>query len=84
MTTGYGKITSTWRVEGDTLTWELAVPPNTTATVIMPTTALGAVRESGEPVATQAGITDAVVENGLFRGRVTSGTYRFTSRLPAQ
>jgi alpha-L-rhamnosidase len=82
--TGYGKISSTWRVEGDTLTWDLAVPPNTTATVIIPTSALNAVRESGEPVESQAGITDAVVENGLFRAQVASGTYRFASQLPSK
>ncbi|MHB8969737.1 MAG: family 78 glycoside hydrolase catalytic domain [Pirellulaceae bacterium] len=82
--TGYGKISSAWRVEGNTLTWEVAVPPNTTATVILPTTALGAVRESGGPVESQAGITAAVVENGLFRAQVASGTYRFTSQLPSK
>jgi alpha-L-rhamnosidase len=82
--TGYGKISSAWRVEGDTLTWDLAVPPNTSATVILPTTALSAVRESGAPVESQAGITDAVVENGLFRALVASGSYRFVSQLPTK
>ena len=82
LTTGYGKITSAWRVEGDTLTWELAVPPNTTATVVIPATGLDAVRESGLPVETQPGIAHPAVEKGLFRCDVASGTYRFTSRLP--
>jgi alpha-L-rhamnosidase len=82
LTTGYGKITSAWRVEGDTLTWELAVPPNTTATVVMPATGLSAVCESGLPVEAQPGIAHPAVENGLFRGDVVSGAYRFTSRLP--
>lgn len=81
--TGYGKITSNWRVAGDTLTWELTVPPNTSATVIIPATGLSAVRESGEAVASQPGVTDAVVERGLFRSQVASGTYHFTSQLPA-
>jgi alpha-L-rhamnosidase len=82
LTTGYGKITSAWRVEGETLTWELAVPPNTTATVVIPATGLDGVRESGQPVEAQPGITHPAVEQGLFRGDVASGEYRFTSRLP--
>lgn len=84
LTTGYGRIASAWRVEGDTLNWELTVPPNTTATVVIPATGLDAVRESGLPVAAQPGIARSTVENGLFRGDVASGAYRFTSRLPSK
>jgi len=80
--TGYGRITSAWRVEGNTLTWNLTVPPNTTATVVIPATALDAVREGGQPVATQPGITQPVVDKGLFRAEVASGSYCFASRLP--
>jgi hypothetical protein len=60
------------------------VPPNTTATALLPTTALDAVLESGAPVASQVGISEAVVAEGLFRAKVASGTYRFTSTLPAK
>jgi alpha-L-rhamnosidase len=80
--TGYGKIASAWRVEGTTVTWDLTVPPSTTATVILPATSLNAVRESGAPIASQAGITDAVVDQAIFRAQVAAGTYRFTSELP--
>jgi alpha-L-rhamnosidase len=82
--TGYGKITSNWRVDANTLTWDFVVPPNTTATALLPTTALDAVLESGAPVASQVGISEAVVAEGLFRAKVASGTYRFTSTLPAK
>ncbi len=84
LTTGYGTISSKWRVESDTLTWELTVPPGTTATATLPARALNAVRENGGPVETQTGIADAVVEDGLFRCRVASGSYRFTSSLPSR
>jgi alpha-L-rhamnosidase len=80
--TGYGKIASVWRVEGNTLTWDLAVPANTTATVVIPAISLKTVRESGRPVESQPGITQPVVAKGLFRCEVTSGAYRFTSHLP--
>lgn len=76
--TGYGKITSAWRVEHNTLAWDLTVPANTTATVCLPATELAAVREGGLPVASQPGIGQATVENGRFRCDVASGTYHFT------
>ncbi len=82
LTTGYGKITSAWRVEGDTLTWKLEVPPNTTATVAIPATDLDAVREGGRPVGIQPGISRPAVEKGVFRAEVSSGQYRFTSQIP--
>ena len=84
LTTGYGKITSNWRVKDSTLTWDLVVPPNTTATVILPATGQDAVLESGAPGASQAGITEATFAGGLFRAEVASGQYRFTSTLPAK
>lgn len=82
--TGYGRIASAWHVEGNTLTWELAVPANTTATVILPATKLSAVGEGGQPVESQPGIAHPAVAKGLFRCEVASGAYRFTSRLPGK
>jgi alpha-L-rhamnosidase len=84
LTTGYGTIASAWRVENNTLAWDLAVPPNTTATVILPAAGLDAVHESGLPVASQPGVAHPVVENGLLRCEVASGVYRFTSQLSAK
>lgn len=81
LTTGYGKIASVWRIEGDTLTWDLTVPANTTATVILPATELSKIRESGRPVQSQPGILRPAVEKGLFRCEAASGKYRFTSQL---
>jgi alpha-L-rhamnosidase len=81
--TGYGKIVSAWRVDGDTLTWELTVPPNTTAGATIPATEIGAIKESGQPVSGQPGVSQAALEKGLFRCELASGTYRFTSRIPS-
>ena len=80
--TGYGKIDSAWQVKDSTLTWELTVPPNTTASVAIPTIGLETVRESGKPVDSQTGITNPTCADGIFRCEVTSGTYHFTSQLP--
>jgi alpha-L-rhamnosidase len=82
--TGYGTIKSAWTVDGSSLKWNLVVPPNTTATVILPAAALDSVLESGAPVASQVGISEAVVAEGLFHAQVASGTYLFSSTLPAK
>jgi len=79
--TGYGRISSSWSVDGDTLNWRLTVPPNTGASVVIPAAALETVLEGGQPAAGQPGIKQAVFERGLFRAEVGSGEYRFTSRL---
>jgi hypothetical protein len=84
LATGYGKIASAWRVQNNTLAWQLTVPPNTTATAILPAAGLDAVRESGQPVASQPGVARAVVERGLFRCELASGVYHFTSQLPVK
>jgi len=82
LATGYGEISSAWRIEGETLTWELVVPPGTTASVIVPAAGLDAVHESGRPVAAQPGIAWTAFDHGLFRAEVASGSYRFLCRLP--
>ena len=82
LTTGYGRITSAWRVDGNTLTWDLTVPANTTATVVLPATGLGTVRESGLSVESQPGIAHPAIVAGVLHCDVTLGTYRFTSQLP--
>ena len=80
--TGYGKITSEWQVNSDTFTWTLTVPPNTTATAMIPATDLNSVQESNQPVKTQPDISNPTFDEGVFRCEVNSGTYHFTSRLP--
>ena len=80
--TGYGKITSAWQVKGSMLTWDLTVPPNSTATAIFPASSLDTVKESNFPVASQPGITNPTFTNDRFRCNVTSGIYHFTTQLP--
>lgn len=79
----YGWISSVWKHEGNTVTYDLEVPPNSTATVILPAAALEVVTECDGPVAEQPGISNATCENGLFRCEVVSGKYRFMIPAPA-
>jgi len=82
--TGYGRIVSAWRIEGSTLIWDLTVPANTSATVVLPATDFSTVRESGQAITSQPGISRPVVEKGLLRCEVASGRYRFTSQMPGK
>ncbi len=76
-----GRIVSEWKVDGDDFSWKITVPPNTTATVYVPTSDPATVRESGKAAA----LADGVSANGKVAGaavfKVESGTYRFTSKL---
>jgi alpha-L-rhamnosidase len=84
-----GPIEVDWRTEGDRLTLELAVPPNTTAQVILPPVPAGGeiVRESGSPLTQAAGIREVTTRPDPRTGGVIvsflagSGRYRFTLPL---
>lgn len=73
----YGRIACAWQRIGDTLTVEVEVPPNSTATVVLPAPGLDTVMEGDAPATTRPGISKASFENGQFRCDVVSGTYRF-------
>jgi alpha-L-rhamnosidase len=76
----YGLIASAWRKEGRTFDWRLTVPPNTTATVFIPTTGAGRVTEGGRPVAAAAGVQFRRREAGCVVCEIGSGQYHFHSR----
>ncbi|MCP5517946.1 MAG: family 78 glycoside hydrolase catalytic domain [Verrucomicrobiales bacterium] len=67
-----GLIRSAWRVHEGMLTLHVEVPPNTTATVHLPTPQPSRVTEGGRPVTVSATQPDAVVIE------VEAGNYEFT------
>lgn len=69
----HGQICSHWRREGDRLSWEITVPPNTTAQVYLPGAATAAV--------TLDGLVSLGFEGGFHRCEAPAGTYSLTSRL---
>jgi alpha-L-rhamnosidase len=79
--TRYGLLESGWRLEGDALTWEVTVPPNTSATVYVPAGEGAEVREGGVPAGEAAGVTFLRREEGAALFEVGAGRYRFTSAL---
>lgn len=66
----YGPVSSSWNRAGGRLQLEVTIPPNTTATICVPST--GKVSEAG-------GLAPARVEKGCTIFETGSGTYRFTA-----
>ena len=81
-TTKYGEIRSNWSRTDDGLNWEVVVPVNTTATIVIPVKGATAITESGKDILGQDGdgLTFAGIdENGFSTYIVGSGSYRFTA-----
>ncbi len=73
----YGKISSHWAKEGDSVTYDLEIPANTTATVILPAKSAEAVRENGKPISPREDITDLQAKNGKVQFMAAPGQYKF-------
>lgn len=75
----YGKMVSNWTRDGRNGSFEIEVPPNTTAKIFLPAAAADDIREGGQPVAQASGIKHLGTENGCQVFAVESGHYNFTS-----
>jgi len=77
----HGLIVINWKRDGATLTMEVTVPINTTATVYVPVAGKDAdtVTESGKPASKAKGIKFLRMENGAAVYEAGSGIYRFSS-----
>ena len=77
----YGTIQSNWQVSGGKLTLKVAVPPNTTATVYLPTANTESVKESKQPVSKARGVKLLGEEKGCSVLEVQPGGYTFEAQL---
>ncbi len=79
----YGTIGSDWTIEGGRLHWTIDVPPNTSATVYVPTSDPASVVESGRPAAQAEGLKPLRSEPEAAVFEAGSGRYEITARAPA-
>lgn len=78
----YGRIESCWRIDDDrVLTLDVIVPPNTTATLYLPTANDKTITESGGQLAMAKGFKHVRTENGCATIELTPGHYEFQSSL---
>jgi hypothetical protein len=74
-----GPISNAWTFTGNTLNLAVAIPPNTTAQILVPTTNAGAITESGVPATSSPGVTYVGISNNAAIYAVGSGNYVFSS-----
>jgi len=72
----YGEIVSNWNLDNGSFTWDITVPPNTTAKVYVPGRDI---TESGINAKNAEGVRFFKYENGHSIFRVESGEYSFES-----
>jgi alpha-L-rhamnosidase len=80
----YGTIRSRWEKDGDDLVLEVTIPPNSQATVHLPTADAHTITEGGKPLAEVAGVTPLRKEPGRAVLRVEAGKYRFATKWSEQ
>ena len=80
----YGLIRSDWKNDQGVFTWDVAVPPGTSATAYVPADGARQVTESGQPVTNDRGIKWMRQENGRVVLALDSGTYHFQVQLVEQ
>jgi len=75
----YGRIVSQWKRDGDKLTMDVIIPPNTTAMVFVPAKNGAAVTEGGKPAGQAAGVRFVKFERDRAIFEIGSGEYHFAS-----
>ncbi|MGV7207531.1 alpha-L-rhamnosidase C-terminal domain-containing protein [Oxalobacteraceae bacterium A2-2] len=79
----HGVIQSAWRRTADRVLLEVEIPPNTTATIILPAATAGAITESGLPLDRAPQVRLDGWRDGMATLAVPSGRYRFAVTQPA-
>jgi alpha-L-rhamnosidase len=74
-----GQIVSDWKCKDDKFSLRITVPINTTATVVVPTSAPDTVTEAGKYATNAEGVTFLRSERGTAIYKIVSGSYNFSS-----
>jgi alpha-L-rhamnosidase len=77
--TYYGKLSSGWKVGVDTITIDVEIPANTTATIFIPAAKADEVTESGKALSAVSDIKVTGTEGDYVILNVGSGVYHFSA-----
>lgn len=77
----YGRISSSWKIAGKSVTYTATVPANTTATLYLPATSANSVTESGKAPANVKSIKFVKFADGKAVYELASGSYSFVSGM---
>jgi alpha-L-rhamnosidase len=73
----YGAITSAWKIIGNTTTWKVVIPANTTGSIFFPASATAKILEDGKDISRSSGISLTKQENGSPVYEAGAGSYNF-------
>jgi alpha-L-rhamnosidase len=76
--TYYGKLSNSWKIEGNKILMDVEIPANTTATVFLPAASAADVMENGESIASSKDIQLGETKDGYVIVNIGSGQYHFT------
>lgn len=79
--TMYGKVSSAWEIASGRLTYKIQVPPNTAATVQLPSASTGGVTVNGKPLTQATGISKVQQQAADVLLEAGSGEYVFVYTL---
>ena len=72
-----GEVRSAWTLENGALQWKVSIPPNATATAILPD---GEYSESGEKLESARGVLQVSRDGGKVSMQLASGEYSFEGK----
>lgn len=75
----YGLITSYWKYEKGLFKWHITIPPNTTATVYIPTNDVASLKEGGRSINNIPNVKYTGIQKGAAVYEIGSGSYKFSS-----
>jgi alpha-L-rhamnosidase len=77
--TPHGSVETKWKLDGPRFTFDVTIPCNTTATIILPTSDANSVAEGGKSVSNNPDLTRLPARKGKVALSAGSGHYLFTS-----
>jgi len=82
--TYYGKVSNSWKLEGNNIKMDVGIPVNTYATVYIPAKDSASVTESGKNISAIKDIELVGAEGGYVVIKIGSGDYHFESEKPVE
>jgi alpha-L-rhamnosidase len=73
----YGPITSNWRVEGNSIKWDVVIPPNTTGLLYLPGGVATRIMEGGKDIRQSAGVSLVLRDSHSAIYEAGAGSYTF-------
>jgi alpha-L-rhamnosidase len=78
--TMYGKLASEWKIDNDNTSFDIEIPPNTTADLYLPASNADMVTEGGKSLSAVQDVKIIGMKDGYLQLQLGSGIYHFSSK----